>query len=663
MAKLVSVQSGFSWGEASPKLLSRVDLEQYEKATKTMLNCYSFLQGGVRRRPGTFFVGAVVDSGRPVRLIPFILSSTTSYLLVFNAGYMQVIDNTGAFVETSPGVRYSLTHTYTDDELYNFTYAQAGAIMFIAHNNHKPSYLQPYSPTSWVFTDVATTSRAITNQWFENHALTFKILAGSTRFATGDRFYFTMTSGIPGAITTDNTGGGAMTGNGVLTQISVGPYSPDQTWYVTCLYAEPLREIWEVAGTVSGQPTATWYPGNYPRAVAYFGQRLYFAGSVLEPQSIWGSSLDNYTDFTLGTNDADGVKFIPSSNNYDAIVHLTSARSLLLLTYSAEFSMTGAYGTGITASSVKLQPETFHGCNTVRPIRIGSEVVFIQRDGLKARAISYDVTSDTNTAPDITLFSEHITESGIRDATFAQDPDYIAWMVRNDGVLLSLSLAREYETYSWSRHTTDGKYKRVSSIPSGDGTKVFVCVERIVNSVAKQYIELMDYTDDLNSDCGLSGQLGSGITSTTWSGLAHLEGKTVDIVADGIVHPEKVVTGGQVVLNYACNAVRIGLPYNTTLSILHPEFGDGKKQSTSGASVSITEATFKFYNTINCTVNGYEVPFRTNTIGVGTAIPPFTGDKKLNPYGWRVPTDITIEQRTPMPWTLLGITLKGEVNK
>lgn len=655
MGNLHHIQTDFGWGEISPKMLCRTDLTQYSKATKTMENAYSFIHGGCTRRPGTEFVGELYNSDQKAKLIPFTHSTALSYLLIFNGNKIEFVKNTGQFVKSGAS-NYQLASPYSESELQELSYAQAGNVLFLAHPNHAPQQLERVSDAVWVLQPVPITYQATTDYWYENAHIQFKILGGATKFAVGDKFTFSTVGNVAGTITFSGTG------NGKLAQLSIKSSPPDQIWTIECKYVDSSKQIWDVTGSVSGQLICTWSAGNYPGAVAFFEQRLWLGGTSKSPQTVWASKTSNYTDFTLGGNDADALSFTIASNNFDGIRHLTSARQLLPLTYSGEFSMVGGLS-GITPTSVKIQPQTFHGTSSVRPIRIGPEVIFVQRDNKKLRAISYSVTEDANVAPDITLFAEHITGDGLTDIAFAQVPDYIAWGIRADGVMLSLTLAREYETTSWARHITQGKFENVATIQNGESEDCYVIVRRTINGQSKLYLERLSYGIGLFSDCGVVLSNPEGVKSTSFSGLSWLEGCTVDVVADGLVHPSVVVSGGSIVLQYPANSVKVGLHYNTKIELLHPEFGDGKTSSSLGRRLSIYEAVFKFHNTTNCRVNNYEVPFRKNTDGLDKVIPPYTGDKKVSTFGWRTPNNMVIEQVTPMPFTLLGVVLKAAVNE
>ena len=147
------IQASFSNGEVSPRLLARTDIPTYGTGVKTMENAFVLPHGGAKKRNGTIYVGDVSDSTKATRLIPFIYSRTVSYVLVFNNGKIQFIKN-GSWVMNG-GSRYEISHSYTDAELPELTYAQYGSSMFIAHSNHKPRQLYRGAETSWTLADIS----------------------------------------------------------------------------------------------------------------------------------------------------------------------------------------------------------------------------------------------------------------------------------------------------------------------------------------------------------------------------------------------------------------------------------------------------------------------------------------------------------------------------
>jgi hypothetical protein len=56
MPKVFPIQTNFTAGEFSPRLLGRVDIAKYNNALKTMENAYVLPHGGAKRRGGMNFV-------------------------------------------------------------------------------------------------------------------------------------------------------------------------------------------------------------------------------------------------------------------------------------------------------------------------------------------------------------------------------------------------------------------------------------------------------------------------------------------------------------------------------------------------------------------------------------------------------------------------------
>lgn len=654
MGNLQKIQTDFGWGEISPQMLARIDLAQYHKATKTMVNAFPLTTGGCTRRAGTRYLAEVYNSNQKARLIPFEYSTDNSYMLVFNGGKIEFLKN-GVFIKNGQ-YNYQLNHTYAESELAEITYTQIGNSMFLAHQNHPPRQLQKITDTSWTLTDIVFTCRATTDVSYENAYISFKILGGATKFVVGDKFTF---SNYSGTITNVVKTG---TGNGDLAQPTAMPGAPDESWTVQCVYTDSTRQLWSVVGSIHTSPVLTWRAGSYPAAIGFSDQRLWLGGTREFPQTLWATKIGSYFDLTLGSADSDALSFTMSGDNNDQLKHLPVARRLLPMTAAGEYSIAGGVNGTITPSVAKIQSQTRHGSSNVRPVQIGGEVVFVERSGKKLRAISYSVTEDANVAKDITLFADHVVSSGIKDMCFAQDPHYVAWLTRNDGIALTLTLDRTYaDVIGWARHITQGKFENTASIKNYDSTDVYFIVQRTINGVSKRFIERLDY-DDNWTDASLTVALPVGTKGTTFTGLSHLEGMTVDITADGAFHPTRVVTGGTITLEYPANTVRVGLHYDTVIEILHPEFAD-PNSTVQGRRLSVYEAIFRFKDTINCKVNGYQVPFRTTAVGLDHVIEPFTGDKKVGVIGWRSPMALKIEQVTPMPFTLLGVIMKVAINE
>ncbi|WP_332751822.1 hypothetical protein [Hydrogenophaga sp.] len=669
MPKLQKIQTSFEYGEISPRLLARIDLEAYNKATKTMENAYSLIHGGALKRPGTLFIGPVKAEAEATKLVPFVFSESIQFMLVLNGGKIQFLKD-GAFVETSPGVRYELTIPYTADQLARVDFAQSGNTMYLVHPNHPPKLLQRISDTSWTLTDIPFTYLAVSDVTFSNAFISFKLINGTDKFRSGDTYTIATTAGAITTVSAITPGPGVPVSNGVLAGVISMPGSTTtEVWTITCTLSTPARQEWSVVGSGSGSPAAYWKTGNYPQTVAFFEQRLFFGGSPQFPQHIWGSCAGDYLNMTVGNRDSDGVAVQIAGNDYNAITNLVSARNLLPMTTSTEFSMAGPNNFSISGNSGNIvKDHTRNGSNFIKPLRIGREVIFLQRDGRKVRAISYSVTEDANVAPDITIFAEHLTrDHTFTGMAFAPNPDYIAWIIRSDGQMMSLTLERDFETQSWARHTTQGKFEAVGTVPAESANDVYLIVQRTVDGAVRRYVELLDYDtlDRVYSDCTA---IYEGAATTVVTGLDHLEGLTVTAIVkesseteNGDVHSSRVVTDGQIEFGYPVEYAAIGLPYTTTLELLDPEFGDVASPS-AGRTKSVIDVVVRFQDTTSAKINGVDVPFRNIGDLLNQPVDQYTGDKRLKHLGWTSPENIVITSDTPTPFSVLGVIIEAQVN-
>lgn len=430
---------------------------------------------------------------------------------------------------------------------------------------------------------------------------------------------------------------------------------------------------------------------GYPRTVTLHEQRLIAAGTTKYPQTIWGSRTAEYLDFTKGSNDGDSFSFTIASDEVNPIVYVCSLRNLLVNTYGGEFSLQGGIEKPITPTNVRIRPESDHGAAGVRPVLVGKESVFVQRAGRKALAMSYDYTKDGYVCPDVTVLSEHITETGITSMCYQQEPDFLLWATRTDGALISCTLNRDpvVGVIGWAKHYTEGAVECVASIPNGDRDEVWLLVRRSVNGATVRYIEILDDTFEpiypvatdpdafppiasvirygYTVDCGLSFDNASGQTVFN---VPHLIGKTVDIVADGAVQPAQVVDGsGNVTLTRSSYRTLIGLHFRTEIGMLAPEMGSGTGTA-QGNSMRVGEITLRFLNTLGAKVmdgDGFDqdVAFRQfGTDILDRAPQPFAGLKRLEKLGWeRGKSEITIEQDQPLPMHLLSVVRKLTVNE
>ena len=376
-------------------------------------------------------------------------------------------------------------------------------------------------------------------------------------------------------------------GSGKLTvDFSRNPYSNDGTAKITEVVSPTevkVSVITDFANTDKTQVYAlsSWNDDNgYPKMACFFQDRLVLAATKKEPYSIWMSRTGDYPNFGIekvdgGVTDDSAIKADLITRNGFEILHLVPAKDLVILTTGNEWIIEGS--SVITPAKINPRPQTMRGSNTCPPQHIGNRIVHVQRSGKTVRDLGYQYDADNYNGDDLTLLATHLTEGHkLVSSAYIQEPNSTLYYVRDDGVLLSLAFIKEQNVFAWSHHTTDGKYKKVASIPNGASDVLYVTVER--ND--KTYIERF------NPNLEAAVYMDSYVTGSGSSIKAlHLIGKTVQVLADGTRLQDAVVPeNGLVDFGQSFSDITIGLSYETRIKQPGPDIG--LKEGTMQARIS-----------------------------------------------------------------------------
>ena len=511
MARVHPFQTNFTAGELTPKLAGQTDFKKYNNGVETLENMTVFPQGGTTRRSGTRFVCEVKDSSKAVRLIPFEFNITQSYILEFGNLYIRFYKDNGQITESdktitgitaanpavvtsnshgysngdhiwissvvgmtelngrrftvankttntfelsgvnssgytaysSGGVAnkvYEIATPYTDSQIFDLQFTQSADIMYLVHPSHEPEKLSRTGHTAWTladvdfqvgpFLDTNTTATTLT---------TSATTVGSGRTLTASASLF------------------ASTDVGRLVKLGDG-------WGKITAYTSVTVVTWTITKAATGSGSITWSLGawsdttSFPQTVSFYEQRLVFAGSTDYPQTIWASQSGDYENFDVDDASAsDAFIYTIAANRVNLIRWLSPARDLVVGTAGGEFRVGRPTGEPLKPDNVTITQQTTYGGHTTQAIQIGNAVMFVQRQKRKVREFAYRFEDDAYAAPDMTLLAEHITEGGIEDVDFAQEPDAIYWAVRNDGTLLGMTYQREEDVIAWHRHILGGR--------------------------------------------------------------------------------------------------------------------------------------------------------------------------------------------------------------
>ena len=673
MARVAVQLTNFTGGELSPRLDGRNDLQKYPTGCKTLENMIVFPHGSAARRSGSQFVAEVKDSSKETRLIPFEFSTTQTYMLEFGEQYIRFYKDNGQIL--SGGSAYEISSPYLESELFDIKYAQSADVMYLCHPNHPVKKLARTGHTSWTLTSVE-----FTNGPFMDHNIeTTTITASHTN------------AGQTGTLTLSSTTGVNSNQGWLSTDVGRLVHMLDGHVKITGYTSSTVVDIEVLTDISNGSATTDFALGSfsdttgYPSCVTFFEQRLVFAATLSQPQTLFFSKSGDYENMDDGYHntvaDDDSIIYTIASNQVNAIRFMTATRTLIIGTAGGEFAVSGG-GTdiAITPTNILIKKQSNNGAANVDALAVGNATLFLQRARRKLRELAYNFDVDGYVAPDLTILAEHISEGGFKQLSYQQEPNQVIWCARNDGQLVGLTYQREQQVVAWHRHIFGGAFGNgnsvcdsVATIPTDDSEyQTWVIVKRTINGATKRYIEYIhqydfDETDDTSFNF-LDSQLSyDGSPVTTLSGLSHLEGQTVSILADGATHPNKVVSSGEITLDRSASKVKIGLSYTSLLQTMRIDAGSQNGTSQSKTK-RIYEITARLYESIGVEIgpdltNMERIPFRSSANAMDSGINVFTGDKEIEFRG-NYETDgfIFVRQTQPLPLTILSLYPKLQTN-
>ena len=581
------------------------------------------------------------------------------------------VDGTGFGVYAAGGTAsrvYEIISPYTEAQLHDIQFAQSADVLYTVHKEVQQQKLQRFGDTNWSIVPIDT----VGGPYQPDNLVDTLTLTPS---ATTGNITVTASSSVFNA----NMIGGLIKIGGL---VGVSPNQVQGYVEITAFTSGTVVSA-TVKETLDGvAATDNWALGSfsddagYPTSVTFHEQRLWYGGTKLEPQTVFGSKTLEFENFTPGADDDSGLSYQIATEQVNAITWISSGRGLAIGTTGGVFILaTGSEFTPITPTNVSVRRETNYGSDLIAPKVIGNFHYYIQRGGRKIREFAYSWDIDRHKSLDQTILAEHISYSGILLSDYAQSPDSVLWCVRADGQMATLTRQIDQEVTGWTRQIAgetiagDSMYESVATIPVGENNQIWVSIKRTVNSVVRRHVEFFkpdDFGDD-QKDCFFvdSGLSYDGVLNDTFSGLEHLEGEEVAILADGAVHRNLTVVNGEVTLDYEAQVVHIGLPYLSELEMLRIEGGSGTGTA-QGKIKRIYENTFRFYKTgggeFGERGNTVIIPFRTSVNPMNQAVPLFTGDKILAyPKGYDYNARVYIKQEQPLPMTILAAMPKLEV--
>ncbi|CAB4200234.1 hypothetical protein UFOVP1356_30 [uncultured Caudovirales phage] len=581
MPRAAPLLSSFNAGELSPNIEGRPDIAKYSSGAKTLENFLPIVQGPAKRRAGTRIVAEVKDSTARTWLVRFEFNTQQGYVLEFGNLYIRFYTQHGQV--QSGGSPYEIASPWTTSDLTNsdgtfgLRFTESNDVVYICHPLYAVRKLSRTAPTSWalatllatngpfkiinttattVYSSAQTGSVTLTassaiftanlvGSLFylgQKTVLGMKIWEAGKSITAGDRRrsnginYVALNTATTGGNKPSHTDGAVYDGDtGVQWQYEDPGYGYGQITAFTSSTVVTMTVVKSipfyatlVANTSTLWAQAAWSDvEGWPSQVNFYKERLVFGRG----QNLWLSVSGDYENFSSKDNSgvvvADmAISLTLQSDKVNNLQWMSSNDALLCGTAGGEFAVQSIttnlpFGPdNVTAPSV-----SSFGSRNMIPVKIGEATLFVQRSGTKMRDVIYDYISNKFQSTDQNVMADHITQGGLIQIVYQQEPYSIIWGVRADGLLVAMTYSREqYDSPpfgGWHRHPLGGSYLggpavveslAVIPAPAADKDEVWLIIKRTVNGVTKRYVEYLEYERRFNDDpqdafyvdCGLT---------------------------------------------------------------------------------------------------------------------------------------------------------------
>lgn len=505
------------------------------------------------------------------------------------------------------------------------------------------------------------------------------------------------TIAAPGSITSGSTPSNPLSqvttsGIGTGAQASV-------TWGVVAVIIETtgagasgVPTVTFSAGAAAGTATLSGNSIGNPSVPSFFQQRLVLAAPTNAPQSFYMSQPGSYYNFdiTVPVRDSDAITETLVSKTSQTIKSIVSSTSgMLVLTDAGSWLINGGgSGSAVSPTAIVANLQSSVGANDVPPIVANYDILYVQAKGSAVRDLAYSIYFNVFTGTDISITSSHLFYGfEITEWAWAEDPYYVVWAIRNDGVMLTLTFLKEQEFVGWTHQVTLGKYKSVCTVTestsdAGNVDAVYTIAFRFINGNSVQYIERIAdraFPNGLASAwCVDAGIQYTGSPQLVFTGAQHLAAEQVtglatdDQGATTIIPPFFMADSGMFNLSpppspaTGYTTVTLGIAFTCKLQTLAIDITQSPIQ---GRLKQVPYVDVRVNNTLGLSIGpdfDHLVPMKdlqlgaVNSMATGLETQTVTGLYSGDARTFLPPTQnifgqYCIEQSSPYPATVLGV--------
>ena len=733
--------TNFQFGEVSPSLISRTDTRVYNNSAQKIENFFLRAEGGVIKRAGLkkiYEFDTSIDTAKVQqhRLVPFIFSDDERYIVSLEHQKIRVFQ-----IDTSNNVTLATTLTadssgatipITNLNMHEVTYAQAGDVMFIAHQTFMVRKLVRTGLTSFQMEtktfDTQSAGAKIYQPYFQFQDLGVTLdpsaSSGNGITLTTSEAYWDLTGSQSGGNYPDSKHVGLTiryhdqeititsvqsatqaTGNALATlkkKLKVDSFRTDNgvaTITVTLVnHGFSAGDAFTVsnANTVGGiaasningartvleviddnvftfnaaanandsvagggtpflethAPATNWSEQSYsvlrgfPGAVTFHQNRLWYAGTISQPDGLWASKSNQFFNFDIGDgSDNDSIDIRAAIGEVNTIKHLVSNRDLQAFTSTDEFIVPAFVEKPTTPTNATIKRQTPFGSSFVKPYVFDGATVYVQGSGEIVREMLFDDGQNAYTGQPISSLASHLIQNPIQASTLAGGIDRAEsyyFLVDANGTLGVFNSNRGEQRYGWTQFTSQGTFHSVCTVD----TRVYAVVKFDKGDGTNKYI-LCEFDSSFNTDMAKTYSGSNGVFSVS-SDFAN--GAVLDVVSGTHYLGQFTVAGGNIDVSAVDNSLssaEIGFKFDVTLKT-NPIDTLAQQGPMTGEPRSMNKVILDLSNTLSVSVNNKNLIIRQVTDDLSLARQAVTGKKEFRLLGYSKDPQVTISQSAPL---------------
>jgi len=445
MAKFLYTQYSFSNGELNPRLLGRTDIKEYFNSGKEVTNFIVNTEGGLTQCMGSNWAGRS-DNGYLFTFLDIyafaIESSSAVIRRIQQDGSSESFTMSDVSINVTDNITYWADFVFgTSITINKFTFLTSldGAVQPIVIEKTGThdfniityrDYAEKYgNPSLSAAERVALATPFVVNRNLDNY---LELLGGNTVIAIEDTF----TSGMIGSY------------------LILGSGSVDYLYKITAFTSAKVVTVAAVGAAAANgnyelNSIPAWYDGNWPKVTSFFEERLLFANTDTNIDSMWASVVFNLARMSLPiigevVSDQNAFDVVPSTTEVSPILWLLPERYIAMGTSTEEFIVDGSDGI-FTVATTRVRSVSKYGSHAVGlAFRAQSSTYFVERGGKVVREMSFseenggyvtrnigilgpDVSNITRMTYDYSGKRIYINANGLKVISIDQSSGVLGW--------------------------------------------------------------------------------------------------------------------------------------------------------------------------------------------------------------------------------------------